>query len=151
MSFASPHGQLACAQTAAHASCPWHTKTRRSIANRKSQIANFPGAAVSEMKPTTAALEARDVHLTYPSGSQALRGVSVNVARNEFVAIIGPNGAGKSTLLRALAGLQPVSSGTITIDGAPIETLSHLERARRIALVMQALDFVPGYNVADFV
>lgn len=54
----------------------------------------------------------------------ALKGISINVDRGEFVSIIGANGAGKTTLLRAISRLLPITSGTITFDG---ETLNLLE------------------------
>ncbi|HEY3320181.1 MAG TPA: ABC transporter ATP-binding protein [Planctomycetota bacterium] len=100
---------------------------------------------------TDVALSARDVHLTYPNGVQALRGTSVSVSRGEFLAIIGPNGSGKSSLLRALSGLQSIEQGEVLVHGEPVRSLSPLERARRIALVPQNLDVLPGYSVLDFV
>ncbi|MDZ4179893.1 MAG: ATP-binding cassette domain-containing protein, partial [Coriobacteriia bacterium] len=48
---------------------------------------------------------------------EVLRDVNVHVARGELVTIIGSNGAGKSTLLKALVGIVPVRSGTVTYDG----------------------------------
>jgi NitT/TauT family transport system ATP-binding protein len=51
---------------------------------------------------------------------QALDGISVAVPPGEFVCVLGRSGHGKSTLLRVLAGLQPVSSGTVTVDGAVV-------------------------------
>src|SRR3712207_968705 len=62
----------------------------------------------------------RDVSVDY-GRNPALTGVSLEVAKGEIVAVIGPNGAGKSTLMRAVAGLTPLSSGTIRLDGGPIE------------------------------
>lgn len=98
-----------------------------------------------------AAIMARGVHLTYPNGVRALEGASLSVAHGEFVAIIGPNGSGKSSLLRALAGLQAVQQGEILLEGAAVATLDARERARRVALVPQALEVLPGYSVEDFV
>jgi iron complex transport system ATP-binding protein len=53
------------------------------------------------------------------------------------VALVGPNGAGKSTLLRALAGAQPVRSGSVHLGGVDLHGLSRRERARTVALVEQ--------------
>ena len=101
--------------------------------------------------PRAAALEGREVRLTYPNGIRALDGVSLRVAHGVFLAILGPNGSGKSSLLRALAGLQPVDSGAVLLEGAAVAALEQRERARRVALVPAALEVLPGYTVEDFV
>jgi len=61
-------------------------------------------------------VEIEKVCKTYASGLQALRDVTFRVAPGEFVSLLGPSGCGKSTLLLLLAGLLPVSSGSIRID-----------------------------------
>src|SRR5690349_13358628 len=99
----------------------------------------------------SAALAASDIRLTYANGVRALDGLSLRVRAGEFVAIIGPNGSGKSSLLRVLAGLQPPDSGEILIGGELVGLLNARERARRVALVPQGLDVLPGYSVEDFV
>ena len=91
------------------------------------------------------------VTLTYPNGIRALDGVSLSAPHGQFLAVIGPNGSGKSTLLRAIAGLQPLDSGTLFLDGQLIDTMPPLERSRRVALVPQSLEIQPGYSVEDFV
>ncbi len=62
------------------------------------------------------------VEKTYPNGTQALGGVSLEMAAGESVAIIGGSGCGKSTLLRLVAGLDRPTSGTVRLDGAPIDS-----------------------------
>ena len=59
-----------------------------------------------------------------------LRDVSLDVANGEMVALIGSNGAGKTTLLRAISGVQPIGSGSISFDGKPIHQLSAHARVR---------------------
>ena len=67
----------------------------------------------------------------------AVSGVTLDLRPGQLVGIIGPNGAGKSTLIRALLGLVKPVSGSVTIDGAPIASLSRREIARRIAYLPQ--------------
>lgn len=65
----------------------------------------------------------RDAALTYQARNgevEALRRVSFDVAEGEFVSIVGPSGCGKSTLLGALAGLETLDGGTVTLCGAPV-------------------------------
>jgi NitT/TauT family transport system ATP-binding protein len=54
---------------------------------------------------------------SYGTGAVILKDVSLNVAKREFVSIIGPSGCGKSTLLKLVAGLSPITSGNIAVDG----------------------------------
>lgn len=72
------------------------------------------------------------------SGKPVLHDVSLNAGSGDFIGLIGPNGAGKSTLLRTAAGLTGIESGVRTLDGADIETLSPIARARRLAFLPQA-------------
>ena len=64
-----------------------------------------------------------------------LEGVTTRFEAGTLTALIGRNGAGKSTLLRALAGLEPLQAGAITIEGTPIAELDGAEAARRVAFV----------------
>lgn len=68
-------------------------------------------------------------------GHPLLSRLNARIAAREFVAVIGPNGIGKTTLLRALAGLHRTAGGAILLDGAAIDAMTTLERARRIAFV----------------
>jgi branched-chain amino acid transport system ATP-binding protein len=75
-------------------------------------------------------LTIHDLHVSY-SGSVALGGVDLRLAKGELVAVIGPNGAGKSTLLRTISGLVRPDAGTITFDGTDLGTLRPHEIVRR--------------------
>jgi len=66
-------------------------------------------------------LALQDVHAGYGAGP-VLEGVSIAIPPGTLVGVIGPNGSGKSTLLKAILGLAPEVSGTITLDGRPIGT-----------------------------
>ncbi len=77
----------------------------------------------------------------------ALRGVSLDIARGEFVAIVGPSGCGKSTLLNLLGGLTLPTAGQIAIDGndlarMPAERIAELRR-RTLGFVFQAFNLSP--------
>ena len=64
--------------------------------------------------------------------------VTLQVAAGELVGLIGPNGAGKSTLLSALAGIDRKASGTVMIDGHPLQGISATERALQLGWVEQS-------------
>ena len=64
------------------------------------------------------------------SGLQALRGVTLSLARGEVLGLIGPNGAGKTTLVNTVCGVTPASSGAITFDGADITRIKTYQAAR---------------------
>jgi NitT/TauT family transport system ATP-binding protein len=75
-------------------------------------------------------------------GKQILRNVSLTVAEREFVGVIGTSGGGKTTLLRTIAGLLPVTSGTVTLGGVPVTAPS-----RRAAMVFQSFALFPWKTV----
>ncbi len=85
-------------------------------------------------------IEVQDLHHRYPNGFHALRGVSVNIARGEFVAIIGQNGSGKTTFVKHLNGLLRATSGTIRIDGQEIRKRKVSEMARTVGYCFQNPD-----------
>jgi ABC-2 type transport system ATP-binding protein len=74
-----------------------------------------------------AMLSIRDLSHTYPNGTQALSGVSLDIPRGMF-GLLGPNGAGKSTLMRSIATLQTPTAGVITFDG--IDVIAQPEKLR---------------------
>ena len=83
----------------------------------------------------------------------ALDAVDVSIARARFTAIMGPSGSGKSTLMHCLAGLESPTSGTITLDGVEISSMSRrrLTRLRRenIGFVFQAFNLVPSLSAEE--
>jgi branched-chain amino acid transport system ATP-binding protein len=64
------------------------------------------------------------------SGLQALRDVSLSVARGEVLGLIGPNGAGKTTLVNTICGVTPANSGTVSFDGQDITRIKTYQAAR---------------------
>ncbi len=87
------------------------------------------------------ALEIKDLHKVFNRGTInekiALDGVNLNLNPGDFVTIIGGNGAGKSTTLNAIAGVFPIDSGQIIIDGADITGLPEHKRAAYLGRVFQ--------------
>ncbi len=81
------------------------------------------------------------------SGFTALKGVSLEIAPGELVALLGPSGSGKTTLLRLIAGLDPLDGGRICFDGVDGEALSL--RDRRIGMVFQNYALFRHMRVAD--
>ncbi|MGI6056683.1 MAG: ABC transporter ATP-binding protein [Bilifractor sp.] len=86
-------------------------------------------------------LEVKNISKTFNPGTinekKALRGVSLTLNDGDFVTVIGGNGAGKSTLLNAIAGVWPVDTGSITIDGQNVTGLPDYRRASLIGRVFQ--------------
>jgi len=106
----------------------------------------------------SAVVELRNVTRTYGSPPvDALRGVSLEVAEGEIVAIVGPSGSGKSTLLNLIGSLDRPSSGQAIIDGEDIDRLDDTRlaalRAYRLGFVFQQFHLAEGRtslrNVAD--
>lgn len=95
-------------------------------------------------------LVARNVVAGYLPGIDILTGVGVEVADGELVAIIGPNGAGKSTLIKAIFGLVPIRSGSVTIRGRDITNApAHRLVASGIGYVPQIDNVFPSLTVAE--
>ncbi len=84
---------------------------------------------------------------------EALRGVSFELQRGEFVAIMGPSGSGKSTLMHLLGGVDRPTSGSIELEGVSLTELSEekrtLFRRRQIGLVYQFYNLVPLLTVRE--
>ncbi|UXA09766.1 ABC transporter ATP-binding protein [Mycobacterium sp. SMC-8] len=70
-------------------------------------------------------------------GRRVLNGVDVTAPPGTVVGVVGPNGCGKSTLLRALLGILRPSSGSVTVDGADVASMTPRQRARTTAAVLQ--------------
>ena len=86
-------------------------------------------------------LEINDIYKTFNPGTvnekRALNGVSLTLNEGDFVTVIGSNGAGKSTTLNAIAGVWPVDSGSIVIDGEDVTALAEYKRAKYLGRVFQ--------------
>jgi putative ABC transport system ATP-binding protein len=101
-------------------------------------------------------LSIRNLTKSYRSAGEqvaVLRGVDLDVAAGESVALTGESGSGKSTLLHLIAGLDQADSGDIRLGETPVSGLSDAGRAAlrrdRLGLVFQQFNLIPSLNVAD--
>ena len=93
------------------------------------------------------AVSFQNLSKTFPDGTRALRGVDLEIAEGEFIALVGPSGCGKTTLLRILAGLDGPSSGTVLIGGTDASGLEPGERD--LAMVFQNYALFPHLSVFE--
>tara|TARA_B100000749_G_C18450166_1_gene476201 strand:- start:37055 stop:37825 length:771 start_codon:yes stop_codon:yes gene_type:complete len=95
-------------------------------------------------------LKVEKLEKTYDNGVQALKGVSFDVKRGEFLVIIGLSGSGKSTLLRCLNNLHQPTGGRVTFNGEDI-TVVKGSKARsirsKIGMIFQHFNLIPRYSV----
>ncbi|MBS7643408.1 ABC transporter ATP-binding protein [Candidatus Bathyarchaeota archaeon] len=85
-------------------------------------------------------IKVEDVYFTYPSGVEALRGVTLRIEDGEFVTIMGENGAGKTTLVKHFNGLLKPTRGRVEVDGIDTRNASVAELSRNVGLVFQNSD-----------
>ncbi len=108
------------------------------------------------MNDPDAILEARDLHKRYELGARSLevlRGVSLKIARGDFLAMQGASGAGKSTLLHLLGGLDSANAGEVWFDGRKLAALSDLALAQlrnlKIGFIFQAYHLLPELDALE--
>ena len=85
-------------------------------------------------------IEVQDLHFTYPSGVEALKGISLTIQNGEFVAIMGENGAGKTTMVKHFNGLLKPTRGKVLVDGVETTKVSVATLARKVGFVFQNPD-----------
>ena len=112
----------------------------------------MPEAGEPEMSASASApvITLKTVHKIYRTGEievHALRGVSLEVRRGEFVAVMGPSGSGKSTMMNIIGCLDRLTSGTYILDGVDVSTMSKNDladtRNEKIGFVFQAFNLIP--------
>ncbi len=86
---------------------------------------------------------------TFANGVVALKEFSTDIRRSQVVVLIGPSGSGKSTFLRCLNGLEEIDSGSITIDGIPLDEnkKNRLEIRKEVGMVFQHFNLFPHLTV----
>jgi ABC-type polar amino acid transport system ATPase subunit len=92
-----------------------------------------------------------EVCKTFPGGIVAVKNFSTDIRRSEVLVIMGPSGSGKSTLLRCLNGLEERDSGTIVVDGIPLDEnkKNRLEIRKEVGMVFQSFNLFPHLTVAE--
>ena len=98
----------------------------------------------------------RNISRGYGQGESAVKAlddVSLDISKGEVCVILGPSGSGKSTLLNMIGGLDPVDSGSITVDGLEITALNKKQltdyRREKLGMVFQAYNLIPELNVIE--
>lgn len=101
-------------------------------------------------------LEVRDLCKTYRMGEvevQAVRGMTFDVERGEFVVVVGPSGSGKTTLLNMIGGMDTCTSGRITLDGEDVSAFTPKQvtfyRRLDIGFVFQFYNLVQNLNALE--
>ena len=94
-------------------------------------------------------VEIKDVRKSFGS-NEVLKGVSMEIAKGDVVAIIGRSGSGKSTLLRCINALETHDAGTITVDGTPVggNATQLRELRRKVGMVFQQFNLFPHLTAA---
>lgn len=116
-------------------------------------------ALVSSLSKGLAMLSATNIHKVYPGRTKqsndvhVLRGITIEVAKGDVMAIIGPSGAGKSTLLHVLGGLDKPTQGEVIFDQKNIYTLSDGDRAKirnqRVGFIFQFYHLLPEFSALE--
>ena len=94
-----------------------------------------------------ASIAFEEVSKVFPDGTQAVDGLSLEIADGEFTILVGPSGSGKSTALRMVAGLEEATSGDISIGSRVVNDVA--PRDRDIAMVFQSYALYPHMSVAQ--
>jgi len=105
------------------------------------------------MEPIIAAQDLTKIYRVSKVEVPALRGVDLEVAEGEFLAIVGPSGCGKSTLLHILGGLTSPTSGHVCVDGNEFTTMNDADRTRfrrhKIGFVFQRFNLLPSLTARN--
>ncbi len=87
------------------------------------------------------------VSKTYGNRVEAVKGIDLEIKNGEFVALLGPSGCGKSSTMRMIAGLEEITSGTISFDGKPVNKVR--PRDRKVAMAFETYALYPTLTVYE--
>jgi len=92
----------------------------------------------------------KNVHKSF-GNLEVLKGVSLDVGKREVICIIGPSGSGKSTLIRCVNALNPINSGSITVEGQEVNDpkLDKLELRKKVGMVFQQYNLFPHKSALE--
>ena len=124
----------------------------RAMASGQSNASGVAGASA----PGTPILMMRELRKIYRTGlveTEALAGLSVTVARNEFLAVMGPSGSGKTSFLSVAGLLDEFEAGEYLLDGEDVRKLSDRQRSRlrneKLGFIFQSFNLIPDLDVFD--
>jgi putative ABC transport system ATP-binding protein len=117
---------------------------------------NIDRVIAQEVSSLAAMVQLRQVVKVYPTAAgdfTALKNITFDIQRGEFLGIIGKSGAGKSTLLNMITGVDTLTSGEIIIDGVSVQQLSESQRTswrgRNLGIIYQSFQLLPMLNLID--
>lgn len=93
-------------------------------------------------------LQVTNLYKKYPSGFEAVKGISFEVAKGEIFGILGPNGAGKTTTLEMIEGMREITSGTVILDGINTRENPYAIK-ERIGIQLQSSAFFPNLSLTE--
>lgn len=107
-------------------------------------MAENPATSSTQWTADQPMVSIKDVHKSFGS-LEVLKGVSMDIMKSKCVCIIGPSGSGKSTLIRCVNALNPINSGSITVEGIEVNDahLDKLELRKRVGMVFQQYNLFP--------
>ncbi|PYF07459.1 ATP-binding cassette subfamily C exporter for protease/lipase/ATP-binding cassette subfamily C protein EexD [Rhodobacter viridis] len=116
-------------------------------------LASVPPSADLALPPMVGRVSCENLGLAGSDGKPILSGIRFDVPAGSIVGVIGPSGAGKSSLLRVLSGAMRPDTGTVRIDGFPIEQWPEAQHGDATGYLPQEMDLLPGtiwQNVTRF-
>jgi putative ABC transport system ATP-binding protein len=101
----------------------------------------------------TNGIETRSLSKQFANGVTALSDISIGIRQGEFIALVGRSGSGKSTLMNILGGLDTPTSGTVSINGRPVDYMNRKNlievRRTQVGFVFQQFNLIPSLNAVE--